>query len=68
MFLSAVVRYVCWQLTQTIEVLFKTFVRPVDTSIENFLGATEYAVNTTFLNFVTDLRIKQQLGTAHVWQ
>ena len=48
MFLSVVVAgYVYWQLTQAIGVLLKTFVRPVDTLIENFiLGATEYAVNT----------------------
>ena len=49
-------RYVCWQLTQTIGLLFKTF---VDTSIEkNFLGATEYAANTSFLKFEAELHIK----------
>ena len=38
--------------------MFKTFVRPSDTPIENFiLGATEYAVNTTFLKFVAELHI-----------
>ena len=36
-FLSVVVRYVCWQLTQTIGILFKTFIRPSDNPIENFI-------------------------------
>ena len=36
----------------------KTFVIPVDTLMENFLGATEYAVNTTFLKFIAELHIK----------
>ena len=57
-------------MTQTIGILFKTFVIPSDTPIENLiLGATEYyTVDTTFLKFVAELHLKQQLGTVHVWR